>query len=330
MTKKEKIKKKKGGIRSVSRTKLMIDLIRWGRKYPHFWRLLSKSINFKYLFDSLDILFEDVLDYGDEDKVQEWVDLAKDDLSATIKLKGSEQGLALYHLQQCVEKLLKATLIYFGFKTETEIIKYNHKPEKFLIDLIKDNSMKTVLYEKYPFTHIKKPPKVDYEKFDKLEEFIKSNDKTKALDEGDVFVKIVTNLLQKSQPYLVDPDNWKIQMMELYREKLPKKERKRYSSSLETMGTSIDEMFDTIGHSFWVLTSFVLILLPLSIGIWGFESVTRYPDEKRKISKSFDEYESCKNILLIVTHLDRFIQVFEKVISENRELSKLVNILQKK
>jgi len=96
--------------------------------------MVQTRVDFHNLFDCTEVYLHK-LNFSDIDRVIEWIDIALLDLSAARKLYKSENGLALYHLQQGIEKLLKATLMFTGFKTESNVITLNHKPQTFLIEL---------------------------------------------------------------------------------------------------------------------------------------------------------------------------------------------------
>jgi HEPN domain-containing protein len=82
----------------------------------------------------------------DPSVVKEWLKSAKDDLKVSLQSKeiGAE-GLALYHLQQAVEKFAKSFAMLSGVIREKELANYDHNAAKFFIRILENEQLKRIL-----------------------------------------------------------------------------------------------------------------------------------------------------------------------------------------
>jgi len=250
------------------------------------------------------------LDFSDIDKVKDWVDLALLDISAARKLYKSENGLALYHLQQGIEKLLKASLIYTGFKKESTVITLNHKPQNFAIELLNDPDICEVIYNRFPFKRIKKPKKPSKEEMAEIESLVNIDDKIQALDKGDDIVKGISSLLGCPNPLLFEPNELGNLTKEFMEKIVPKKELDKFIEECNASPIKYEEMIYNVSNYCFIAINTALFLLPLNIGMWAFESVPRYPDEYRKMAKKFEDYESHKAFYTIINQVEKFGECF--------------------
>jgi len=303
---------KKNEITPVDRAKAITTFYKFGRKYPTIWRQVQAKISFHDFFDVNEIL-SNKLDFSDADKVNEWVDLALKDLSAARKLYKSEDGLALYHLQQGIEKLLKASLIFTGFKTESNVITLNHKPQEFAVELLNDPEMSKAMFEQFPFKGVKKPKKPSEEKIKEFKSLIVSNNKIQAIEKGDDIVKGVSSILGKPNPILFEPDEFSFMTKSVMEKTIPKKELKRFIDECNNGPISYDDMIYHTSNFCFVAINMSLILLPLSTGIWAFQSIPRYPDELRQLKdKGFEDYELHKAFYTILNQVEKFGEFFRE------------------
>lgn len=297
---------------AATRAQFTLELMKYLRPYTHHKKLLFKSINFPYLFDSIEI-FLNKGDFKDSNKAIEWIKIAEEDLKAAkmLHLGENTKSVALYHLQQAIEKLLKATLLYFGFRNEKQIIKLKHKPQKFLLTLLEDQKIKEILGEKYPFTQIEKPGKYDDEKLKEIKHNIVN--KKKMLEEQDIFINFIEKTINKGHPLIQSSNLWYDSIKKGY-EKIPPGERKKFQNKLNTPGMNFDNVMKEIGTVFWLYTNFIFILFPLSTTTWVFESITRYPDERRKLKTEIKDLKINQNFNLIITRLEEYIDTFKRLV----------------
>lgn len=304
----------KNAITAVDRAKAIRTFYKFGRKYPTIWRQVQAKVSFHDFFDVNEII-SDKLDFSDADKVSEWIDLALLDISAARKLYKSEDGLALYHLQQGIEKLLKASLIFTGFKTESNVITLNHKPQQFAVELLNDPDMNKAMFEQFPFKGVKKPKKPSDEKIEKFKSLIISNDKIQALENGDDIVKGVSALLGKPNPILFEPDEFSYMTKTIMEKTVPKKELNKFIEECNESPISYEDMIYHTSNYCFVAINMSLILLPLSTGIWAFQSIPRYPDELRRLDKKFEDYELHKAFYTIINQVEKFGEFFRNYIN---------------
>jgi HEPN domain-containing protein len=296
-------------ISSKDRAKITHEIIKFTRPFLQHKKLLFNSINFRNLLDCVELLGGEILKETDDEIIKQWIFFSECDLRASQRLYRAEHGLTLYHLQQCVEKLAKATIMFYGLKTEKEIIQYNHKPQKFIFDMLENNIINKVLGEKYPFIHVSKPKMIEEKKLKKLKHNI--NDKEKMIEEGDAFVLYVKNLIDKGHPFLASANHWKGQMTNIYEETIPLKERKRMEAKLSLDGYPLEEQFKNMSHIYWLYTNFLYIILPLNISLWVFESTTRYPDQRRLLKTEFNDLRVYEHFNILTMKLQDYIDNFK-------------------
>jgi len=307
-------KSKTKELTSSDRARAIVSFYKFGRKYPHFWREIQAHISFSNMFDCIQ-LFSDHLDFSDIDKVKTWIEIALKDLSAARKLYKAEDGLALYHLQQGIEKIFKATLIYTGFKNETSVVALNHKPQEFVVELLEMPAFNELLGEGFPFKGIKRPKKPTKEEIKIVKNELTSKNKEVALDQGDSHIKFISHLLVTPNPILYNPKKIGDMVLDTLEKLIPPKELRRFSKEIATKDLSFEDIIYYVSNDFFILINMTLILLPLSTGIWAFESVPRYPDEMRLMKKDFQEYELHKAFYLIISHVEKFGEFFLKYVS---------------
>jgi hypothetical protein len=288
------------------RAKFLLQLLKYLRPYAQHKKLFLKSINMHNLYDSIEIFFQ-IGDFEDANKALDWLQIAEEDLKAAkILYYGKHTPQALYHLQQCVEKLLKATLLHCGFRNEEQVKNLNHRPQNFLLTLLEDEKIKIMLGEKYPFTHIKLPGKYDENKLKKLKHNI--NDKNIMIKEQDIFIKFLIKNIEDGPPLMKSSTKWYDAIMEGY-EKINPSERKKLNSSLKKSGFDFDVEVKRTGTMFWIFINFIYILFPLSITCWVFESITRYPDERRNIDFDLEDLELVQNFEIISGKLTEYLEI---------------------
>jgi len=300
---------------STDRAKMIRTFYRFGREYPSIWKYVQTSVSFHNFFESTNI-FVDKLDFSDIDKVIEWVNVAIGDIDAARKLYKSVNRLALYHLQQGVEKLLKACLIFTGFKTESNVISLNHKPQKFAIEMINDSDIQKAVYDYFPFKGVKKLKKPSADDVRELTELVTTNNKLIALEKGDDIVTGVSLLLGNPNPVTYDPN----EIGKLIKDTLEKivnpSELKKFKKRCDEESIGYDKMIYNGSNFCYITINMSLVLLPLAIGLYPFESTTRYPDELRKLDKRIEEYTAYTAFDTIISQVDKFAEFFKKFLSE--------------
>lgn len=302
-------------ITPVDRARVIRTFYKFGRKYPQIWKHVRANVSFHDFFESSNI-YMDKLDFSDADKVKDWVDFSLADFNAARKLYKTENGLALYHLQQGVEKLLKACLIFTGFKTETNVISLNHKPQKFAIELLNDPSIQKTIYENFPLKKVKKLKKPTDDKLAELTALVTTNDKIKALEDGDNIIEGVSLFLGKPQPILYDPNGIGEITKRVMEKNITPGELKKFIKECDEDSIGYDKMIYNGSNYCYIALNMAVVLLPLAIGLTPFESVTRYPDESRKLDKKFEEYHAYIGFDTILSQVDKFAEFFKKYLNE--------------
>jgi hypothetical protein len=280
----------------------------FGRKYPHFWGFMQANVSIPDMFESVNV-FSDILDFSDQEKVKDWINMALSDFSAARKLYKAEDGLALYHLQQGIEKLFKATLIFTGFRTEATVVSLNHRPHEFVFDLLEDPKVMNVLDQNYPFKRLKRP-KIKDQSIVELKKGLLSTNKEMAMEKGDNVVKVVTNILGKPNPIIFDPNSIGDVSLKAINEIIPKKELNKFKKEIIIKNAPFEDVVYGISNDFFILVNMTLILLPLSVGAWTFGSVPRYPDEMRLLKRDIREYELHKAFYTVLNHVEKFGEFF--------------------
>lgn len=251
--------------------------------------------------------------FGDEKKGDEWIQYAKEDLKASQRLRDTEYALSLYHLQQSVEKILKGTVISFGLKTEASIIKYNHQPQKFLLDFIKEETLNEIIQNKYPFKGVKKPPKITDINIDEIKEIV-NVDKETAIEKSQKNIEGFAKLVEHPASVLFDITAIKYSFRQKYNKVIPSsKEKKRFSERLQRNNIKIEDILDFWSNYTWLMSNMLIFIIPLASFLWVFESVTRYPDEGRQIGIKFQDLEVYKHQKPILNHLEKYIGVYEDI-----------------
>ena len=301
-------KKTKTALTSKIRFNLFSLLLKFKRTFPAHANIILKSIGLSNLLDSMEKLSPLFPHSADKNIVKEWIEFSKEDLNASRRLYGAEDGLSLYHLQQGVEKLSKATLIFIGMN-ERKIAGYKHKPEKFVVDILELEGLREIITDKFPFKHIKRP-KFNEEKIEKLKNSLKSGNKSKVLEDSELAVKLVLEIASR----IGDSKEFKKKISKMYNDDLPKGERRKLANFLSSYNLNMEKVFDIMGEICWILASFLLVIILLLMHIWPFESITRYPDEKRNIKKEFNEFMLYKHFNEILTFLESYVRILQNVV----------------
>jgi len=278
--------------------------------------MVQTRVDFHNLFDCTEVYLHK-LNFSDIDRVIEWIDIALLDLSAARKLYKSENGLALYHLQQGIEKLLKATLMFTGFKTESNVITLNHKPQTFLIELLNDPDITQTVYEKFPYKGVKRPVKPSAEQITAIQALVNLQDKILAVDKGDEMVRGVTTFLGRAHPLFFDPQAFGELNEDALERIIPEGELKKFKAEFKQDGMTYEDTVYNFSNYCFIVLNMSLILLPLHIGMWGFESIPRYPDEYRRMTRKFSDYESYKSFYTIINQVETFGECFKKYMMPN-------------
>ena len=97
---------------------------------------------------------------------------------------------------------------------------------------------------------------------------------------------------------------------------IPKKELNKFIKKCDEGSISYDEMVYLASNYMFIAVNMALILLPLSIGTWAFESVPRYPDELWNLGdRKFEDFEAHKGFYTIINQIQKFGECFRKFVS---------------
>lgn len=298
------------------RAKSIHTFMKFGRSFPNFQKVVTSTIHFKNLFDMQDVLMKK-LDFTDIDKTIEWVDIALADLDIARIVYKSHKGLALYHLSQGIEKLLKACLIYTGFKKEVKVITMNHKPQMFVNELLNDRDFEMLLFEKSPIKGLQLPKKPSDDKLEKLKSVIATKDKVKALNDGDIFVQQIATLIGRPSLLTYSPEEFGNETKKLLEKMIPKKELKRFIGKCNSGKVKYDDMVYEVSNYCYIVFNMVLALIPLSIGTWAFQYIPRYPDEVRLLGeKKFEDYHAYTAFYAIIDKVEKFGECFKEYLEK--------------
>jgi hypothetical protein len=115
------------------------------RPFPHTRKDLFRILNRDKLFDAIGLYAENFSPQS-ENLVIEWIKVAQEDARASkiLHLSGLEWP-SLYHLQQGMEKTVKAEAMLFGIITEKECIEYKHNMAGFYRKLIESDFIERTL-----------------------------------------------------------------------------------------------------------------------------------------------------------------------------------------
>lgn len=306
------------------RQKFFRVMLRELRSYPSLKSFLPREVDFHNLFDTIELL-DDGLKFESRDTVLEWISFAEKDLNAYRLLYQQAPGLALYHLQQTVEKLVKSLAIFYGINTEEEVRQYNHDTAKFFVNFFESDLMQAIK-EKYPFRH---PQKSD------MEISPESFNELSALSEARL--ELSEEILNK----IFDLDSDIPTYLETLNEIQPLftlgRGRKQLDEMLrETMGVILEQEFDKFisKHEKQNLVELLLLHLQSIIGltyillffsfvtpIW--ESAGRYPDEKKRVFRfrnmDYQDTNLIKSADLIIVNFKRYIATYKELVSKTGE-----------
>ena len=175
-----------------------------------------------YLFDIVQETSQYFSHRNGKDVLIEWIDVSKEDLRAVGRLYDAEDALSLYHLQQCVEKVSKSTLLLLGW-SEQQVINYKHRPDRFILDILERGFHKLII-EKFPLKGVKRP-EVDDIKVEELRNFLKSRDMQGVLNEEEGIIKAVTKLIDVATR--MEPDYLEKEMVKYYDRMVSSKAERR-------------------------------------------------------------------------------------------------------
>ena len=97
---------------------------------------------------------------------------------------------------------------------------------------------------------------------------------------------------------------------------IPKKELNKFIALCNASKYTYDDMVYNVCNYCSIAVNMSLILLPLSVGTWGFQSITRYPDELRKMDdQKFEDFEAHIGFYTIIDHVQKFGERFKKYIN---------------
>jgi len=313
MTLKNKIEEKIGEKKLFSasmRCKFTLELYRYLRPFPTYQQFLRKGINIHNLFDASELLINKLMQFGDIEKGNEWIKYANEDLQASKRLRDTEYALSLYHLQQSVEKLLKGTVISFGLFSEDVIAGYKHRPQKFLIDLLENPVLNEIIEKKYPFIGVWKPGKITGEDIKKIREIV-AVDKAESIKRCQKEIGAIADMVDNPLSPLFEIKILKSTAKTNYDKIIPNlKERENFKERLQKDHIDIEEIFDFWGDYTWLIFNLFIFLISLSSYLWAFESITRYPDEGRKLGLKFNEFEIYRHQKPLLYHLEKYIEVY--------------------
>ena len=287
------------------------------RIYPEHANMILKKLVLPYLFDTLREISPYFSHRNSKDMLIEWINVSKEDLRAVGRLYDAEDALSLYHLQQCVEKASKSTLLLLGW-SEQQVINYKHRPDRFILDILERGFHKLIV-EKFPLKGVKRP-EVDDAKVEELKNFLKSRDIQGVLKEEEGIINAVTKLIDVA--IRMEPNYLEKEMVKYYDRMVSSKAERRKIEKSSLL--NVKDWFRVWKNYMWLLFSFVTVIILLLICVWPFESITRYPDERRKIRKDFKEFMLYKQALKITNFLDMYIRILENAVNQLDEIDMLV------
>lgn len=288
------------------------------RPYPAIKKFLSSEVN---LHNFLSVVFEisKSLKPEEKSKVEEWIKFAEDDLFAYETLYGAKRyGLALYHLQQTVEKLVKANAIFFGIKEEKDLYKYQHNPDRFFVKFLESELIKKIR-ENNPLN-----VKIEPLEPDKIELLKKLAEARLRKDDDMKAIKEILEMDEKRLPsYIKHLNSISFPLLSVEGiEELSKleigKSSKQLGGEIRKIGKRIDieketeNMIIRMQHAVGIS----LLLAPLSVLTPIFESVGRYPDEKRIFTEDYGkDYEDIN----LLKYSDDLISMLKKIYQNYEE-----------
>ena len=288
------------------------------RPFPTYKKSIFQEIDFHNLFDMAESISPAAqqLQSKDKGKIKEWIEFAKDDLSACgILYEAEKYGLSLYHLQQTVEKLVKANAIFLGLKEERELYKFGHNPAEFFIELLKQPIVKKIMSTN-PLKSLKMDPLKDKE-MDMLENLTKAGDyetKKEIINlniDGEDMSPLMCCLPSLSHFFSEEGKEELLQKAAgVIDGKFPRKETKK----LEKKGAKIDSRMPILLIQYDIGFVFLLLFSALT---YPFESAGRYPDEKQKVCiEDYKEVKLLKYMEEILILLKRYTAWLESSIPE--------------
>jgi len=234
-----------------------------------------------------------------------------------ISLTLSENKIIIIPFSQGIEKLLKACLIYTGFKKEVNVIAMNHKPQMFVNELLDDKDFEMLMFEKPAFKGLKLPKKPSDRELDELKSIIATKDKVQALNEGDKFVEQIAALIGVPSPLTYSPEDFGNETIKLMESLIPEKELNRFIDKCNAGPIKFDDMVYEVSNYSYIVINMVFALIPLSIGTWAFQFIPRYPDEVRLLGeKEFEDYHAYTAFYAILDKVEKFGECFKEFLKK--------------
>lgn len=276
--------------------------------------------------------------------INEWINFAKDDLKLSqVSKKIRANGLALYHLQQGVEKLVKAYAMSLGIIEEKDLREYGHKAGKFYVKVLQDPFFMELVKQFYPKAErigkrfvSKKEFKRIYAPIGEATRFLEKISFEEELKHPDVqflvewldFEKNKESLkkilnLDKAFPSIIEqiiyPSYYRFSMVinrvmdsltKTISDKIGAGEVKR----LEKKGIKLPTIIEKASLATKWCEGFTFLLFPLSFATLIYESSGRYPDKKREFGIQYEDSGLLKCLDEIKILLDQHIRDFEKFV----------------
>jgi len=292
------------------RARFTLRLLRELRQYPAIKKDFMDKIDYKNLLDAIS-KYPPYLEPENKDTVNDWVKSAEGDLVAYRLLYDKEAGLALYHLQQMVEKLTKANAIFLGINKEEELTKYSHDSAKFFVDFIESDIAEEIL-KNNPIKHPKFKTYIspsDLELLKNLSRARKSRNQkvtNKIIEMDQDLPQVITILTGAS---LIFSEEGRVELRKIWEKQVNR--NKQLEKEIEKLikKTGNEKLIDSAIIFTQYNAGLYYLLYPFAFITPAFEGAGRYPDEKKKMFKDID-YEN----LNLIKYADNIIMLFGKYI----------------
>ncbi|VUT26107.1 MAG: HEPN domain protein [Candidatus Methanolliviera sp. GoM_oil] len=310
---------------------LYVSTITYLRPMPSFQKTFMRifPISKKFLKKMREGIQQGKIKREDPGIVKEWLQSAKDDLKISeSSYNMGIYGLTLYHLQQTVEKVIKAQAMMWGLIKESELLtQYGHKSAKFYVKLSSNPFLKELLEEFLPWVDevggvlVSKRERMEVKKIFQeektsdgiklLEKYAKANDKKELIDLDKGFhywLKCSGKLL----PYSFASS--KELLFDLMEDLINKKFQRAEIKKLIKRGIDLDNSINSSICLFLMAWWSGFLLFPLSIITPIYESAGRYPDEKRKSNIDYSESSLIKDFGSLKFLLNEYIENFSEIL----------------